>query len=47
MRKIASAFEGEVKGTAALAKKGDFTGAKAAFANAQKKCDECHAKFRD
>ena len=46
-RRIATAFEGEIKETAALAKKGDFTGARAAFANAQKKCDECHAKFRD
>lgn len=46
-RKIASAFAGDVKATAALAKKGDFTGAGAVFANAQKKCDECHAKFRD
>jgi cytochrome c556 len=47
LRKIASAFEGEVKATAAQSKKGDFAGAKAAFANAQKKCDDCHAKFRD
>lgn len=47
MRKIASAFEEEVKSTAALAKKGDFAGARASFVKAQKKCDECHAKFRD
>jgi cytochrome c556 len=47
LREIASAFEGEVKATIAMSKKGDFTGAKAAFAKAQKKCDECHAKFRD
>lgn len=47
MRKLASAFEGDVKATKALAKKGDWAGAKAAFAKAEKRCDECHAKFRD
>ena len=46
-QKIASAFEGDVKTTSALAKKRDFPGAKAAFTKAQKRCDECHAKFRD
>ena len=45
--KIASAFEGDIKTTAVLAKKGNFPGAKTAFAKAQKRCDECHAKFRD
>ena len=47
MRKLVSAFEGDVKATAALAKKGNWAGAKVAFAKAQKRCDECHAKFRD
>jgi aldehyde:ferredoxin oxidoreductase len=47
MRKIASAFEGNVRETAELAKKKDFTGARVAFENAQKRCNECHVKFRD
>lgn len=47
LREIASAFEGDVKATAAGAKKGDFAAAKAAFTQAQKRCDACHAKFRD
>lgn len=46
-RKIASAFGGDVKKTAVIAKTGDFAGAKDAFQFAQKRCDECHAKFRD
>ncbi len=47
MRKIASAFERDIKNTAVLVKKRDFTGAKGAFAKAQKRCNECHVKFRD
>lgn len=46
-RKIASAFAGDVKKTAVLAKTGDFGGAKGAFQFAQMRCDECHKKFRD
>ncbi len=46
-RKIASAFAGDVKKTAVLAKTGDFGGAKDAFQFAQMRCDECHKKFRD
>lgn len=46
-RKTVSAFERDVKKTASLAKTGDLAGAKAAFRAAQKRCDECHAKFRD
>ena len=46
-RNIASAFAGDVKKTAVMAKTGDFAGAKAAFQFAQTRCNECHAKFRD
>lgn len=46
-RKIASAFAGDVKKTAAMAKTGDFAGAKDAFQFAQMRCNECHEKFRD
>ena len=46
-RKIAAGFEQDVKKTADSAKKGDLAGAKAAFAAARKRCDACHAKFRD
>ena len=45
--KIADDFEKDVKNTAELAQKGDLNGAKASFANARKRCDACHAKFRD
>lgn len=45
-RKIAVSFAGDVKKTAALAKTGDFGGAKDAFQIAQIRCNECHAKFR-
>jgi hypothetical protein len=41
MRKIASTFERDIKTTAELAKRGDIKGAGAAFAEAQKRCDEC------
>jgi hypothetical protein len=47
MRQIATAFEKDVRATADLAKKGAFAEAEKAFAMAQKKCTECHAKFRD
>ena|GEM_PF-1619234 len=46
-REMATDFEKEVKATAELAGKGDLTGARAAFVKAGKKCDECHAKFRE
>ena len=46
-RKIAASFEQDVKKTADSVKKGDLAGAKAAFAAARKRCDACHAKFRD
>jgi len=45
--KIAALFEVEMKAVAAKAKKGDLTGAKSAFRRAEKRCDECHTKFRD
>ena len=45
-KKIAAGFEQDVKNTAQFAGKGDRAGAKAAFADAQKRCDVCHAKFR-
>lgn len=46
-RKIASAFAEDVKKTEALAKSGDFRGAKDAFQFAQMRCNDCHVKFRD
>lgn len=46
-RKIAAGFEQDVKKTADSVKKGDLAGAKGAFAAARKRCDACHAKFRD
>jgi len=45
-RKIASAFAGEVKKTAALANVRDFSGARDAFSFAETRCNECHVKFR-
>ncbi|KAF0217122.1 MAG: hypothetical protein FD174_3423 [Geobacteraceae bacterium] len=45
-RNIAAGFESDLKETVELAKKGDFTKAKAAFQKAEAKCTECHAKFR-
>lgn len=47
MGKIASAFEEDVRSTAALVKKRNFAGAEVAFENAQRHCNECHVKFRD
>ena len=47
MRRIASAFEEDVRRTASLVKKSDFTGAGVAFENAQRHCNECHVKFRN
>lgn len=44
---IAAGFEQDVKRTAESAGKGDLAGAKSAFAAAEKRCDSCHAKFRD
>lgn len=46
MRKTASAFEEDVRTTAAMVKKRDFSGAAVAFENAQRRCNECHVKFR-
>lgn len=40
-------LEETITSTAVLAKQGDFTGAKAAFRNAENACTACHAKFRD
>lgn len=45
-RSIAARFEGDLKETVELAKKGDFARAKTAFGKAEAKCAECHAKFR-
>lgn len=45
-RSIAAKFEGDLKETVELAKKGDFAKAKTAFGKAEAKCAECHAKFR-
>lgn len=47
LRQIAAAFEADVKKTVAAAKKGDFVVAKSAFAKAEERCNQCHAKFRD
>ena len=47
MGKIAAEFEKDVGNTVALAKKFEFAGARIAFENAQKRCNECHVKFRD
>jgi hypothetical protein len=47
MRRIASAFEEDVRKTALLIKKRDFSGAAVAFENAQRHCNECHVKFRN
>ena len=44
---LATSFEEAITSTVALAKKGDFAGAKAAFINAEKACAACHAKFRN
>lgn len=46
-RKIADAFGTEVTATAAMAKKGDVAGAGVVFRKAEKRCNECHAQFRD
>lgn len=46
-KKIAGKFEQDVRQTADSARKGDVSGAKAAFAEAQKRCAQCHNKFRD
>lgn len=46
-RKMASAFEGEVKKTAEKAKIRDFLGAREAFLIAEMRCNQCHVKFRD
>jgi cysteinyl-tRNA synthetase len=47
MRRIAAAFEADLKTTAARAGTRDFAGARKAFRNAEERCSECHAKFRD
>ena len=44
---IAAAFEADIKKTVAAAKKGNFAGAKSAFAKAEERCNQCHSKFRD
>jgi hypothetical protein len=46
-RSIAAHFENDLKETVALAKTGAFVKAKVVFKNAEAKCVECHAKFRD
>lgn len=44
---IAANLESATASTLDLAKKGDFSGAKAAFKRAEEACAACHAKFRD
>ena len=44
---FAATLEETISYTAALAKQGDFVGAKAAFKNVEITCAACHAKFRD
>ena len=44
---LASNLGATVTSTAALAKKSDFAGAKAAFKKVEETCAACHAKFRD
>ncbi|WP_298272392.1 cytochrome c [Geobacter sp.] len=46
-RKIADAFAADVRATATMARRGDVTGAGAAFRKAEGRCNECHAGFRD
>lgn len=46
-RAIAAGFEQDVKMTAIYARKEDLARTKTAFAGALKRCDTCHAKFRD
>jgi len=46
-KKLAENFEKDVRLTAELARKGDITGAKASFSEAQKHCAACHTEFRD
>ena len=45
-RSIASDFEGDLKETVKLAKKGNFAKASAIFMKVEAKCGECHDKFR-
>jgi len=44
---LATNLEIAVTSTVALANKGDFAGAKAAFKKVEELCAACHAKFRD
>jgi soluble cytochrome b562 len=44
---LAESLELSLTSIKALAEKGDFTGAKAAFKKIEKTCASCHAKFRD
>jgi cytochrome c556 len=46
-KSTAARFEHDLTDTVRLANKSDFAGAKVAFKNAEAKCAECHAKFRD
>jgi cytochrome c556 len=46
-KEIAATFEKDLKDLSAAAGKGEFQGAQAAFADAQKQCNVCHAGFRD
>jgi cytochrome c556 len=47
LRQIAVAFEADIKKTVAAVKKADIAGAKSAFAKAEARCNQCHAKFRN
>lgn len=44
---LATDLEKSIISVVDLAKKGDFTGAKAVFEKAKNTCDTCHAIFRD
>lgn len=46
-RKVAAAFEGDLKTAAARVNSGDIAGARVSFDSAKTRCDDCHAKFRD
>ncbi len=45
-RRLAAAFERDLRDTESSAERGDLSLARAAFRKAEGRCTECHAKFR-
>lgn len=45
--RIAVSFEADLKTTAARAGKGDIQGARESFRKVERRCAECHRRFRD